>query len=107
MAALESSLEYISSEKLPQAPIQPLPTIIIYTIYNIEMNLKIIIIIILQVVSGLGISHERSSLLYKYNNIKNLFNQHQNRIQKSQRFVITTKLRSQNLRKLFARMSHH
>ena len=71
------------------------------------MNLKIIIIIILQVVSGLGISQERSSLLYKYNQIRNIFNQHQNHIQKSQRFVITTKLRSQNLRKLFARMSHH
>ena len=107
MAALESSLEYISSKRLPQAPIQPHSTKIIYKIYNIKMNLKIIIIIILQVVSGLGISQERSSLLYKYNNIKNLFNRHQNQVKNSQRFVITTKLRSQNLRKLFARMSQH
>jgi len=104
MTGLESSLEYISSKRLPQAPIQPFPTKIIY---NFEMDLKMIIFIILQIVSGLGNSQERSSLLYKHNNIKNLFNQHQNRIQKSQRTVITTKLRSQNLRKLFARMTHH
>ena len=71
------------------------------------MNLKIIIIIIVQVVSGLGISSERSSLLYKYNQIRNLFDQHQKFVQKSQRNVITTKLRSHNLRKLFARKSHH
>ena len=104
--APEGSVEYISTKRLPQASIQPLPTIIVYKIYNIKMNLKIIIIIILQVVSGLGISQERSSLLYKYNQIRNIFNQHQNRARKSQRFVITTKLRSHNLRKLFAKISH-
>ena len=67
------------------------------------MNLKIIMIIILQVVAGLGISSERSSVLYKYNQIKNLFEQHQKLVKKSQRIVVTTKLRSHSLRKLFAR----